>query len=267
MSFEIINKNGVVYMTAPNIETTHAFTTRLGGVSSGIYESLNLAQHSGDDIADVKENYSLLCGALGISTDDIVCSTQIHGTHIRRVSTEDRGRLFMPPSHPLFTPFQADGLITDTPGVALMVFTADCVPILLYDPQKKVAGAVHAGWRGTVADIAGVAVRKMTDEFACSPDSINAAIGPCISKCCFETDIDVADAVTSALGEDASGCITQRDNKYMIDLKEINRIFLTKTGVTNITISDECTSCLDNKYWSHRKTQGHRGSQAAIIVI
>ena len=254
-------------MTAPNISTTHAFTTRFGGVSSGIYESLNLAQKSGDDPVNVKENYSLLCKALGLTVDDLVFSTQVHGTHIRCVSKEDCGKLFSPAASPLPVPHQADGLVTNTPGVALMVFTADCVPILLYDPVKKAASAVHAGWRGTVADIAGTAIRKMTNQYGCSPTDINVAIGPCISKCCFETDSDVSDAVTAALGKDASGCITQQNNKYMINLKEINRIFLTKAGVTNITITDECTSCLDKKYWSHRKTQGHRGSQAAIIVI
>jgi len=267
MSFETINKNGIVFMTAPNIDTTHAFTTRTGGVSSGIYKSLNLAQRAGDDPDDVKENYSLLCSALGISIDDIVCSAQVHGINIRCVSQEDRGRLFLPASHPLFSPYQADGLITNTRGVALMVYTADCVPILLYDPLKKAAGAVHAGWRGTAAGIAGIAVQKMVDEYGCSPSDIKAAIGPCISKCCFETDSDVADAVTAVLKEDAGMCISQSGKKYKIDLKEINRILLFKAGLTDITISDECTSCLGDKYWSHRKTQGHRGTQAAIIRL
>jgi len=255
------NYNGVVYMASPNIGVRHAFTTRLGGVSDGIYESLNLAQRADDDFENVIENYERICEALGISTDDIVCSTQVHGTHIRVVSRDDRGKLFKQ------NPHEADGLITQTPGVALMVFTADCVPILIYDPVNRVAGAVHAGWRSTVANITGVAVEKMISEFSCSPADINAAIGPCISKCCFETDSDVADALYDALDEDAESCLTKHGNKFFVDLKKANHLLLKKAGLNNIIVSDECTSCLNDKYWSHRKTQGRRGSQAAIIVI
>jgi hypothetical protein len=248
-------------MTSPNIATTHAFTTRFGGVSSGIYESLNLAQRAEDCIENVKENYSRLCSALDVSPDSIVCSTQVHGTHVRVVTRDDCGRLFKS------NPQNADALITNTPGIALMVFVADCVPILLYDPVKRVAGAVHAGWRGTVADITGITVSKMINEFGCSPADINAAIGPCISKCCFETDADVTDAVIEALNEDACNCFTKNGDKYNVDLKETNRILLKNAGIENISISDECTSCSSDKYWSHRKTQGQRGSQVAVIVI
>ena len=261
MSFTENNKNTVVYMTAPNISTTHAFTTRIGGVSSGIFESLNLAQRAGDEPDKVMENYIRICNAIGISTDDIVRSTQVHGTNIRVVTRDDRGGL-LKPDEP-----QADGLVTNSPGVALMVFAADCVPILLHDPVKKAVGAVHAGWRGTVANIVGVAVRKMADEFGCSPVDIRAAIGPCISACCFATDSDVADAVKEALPENADDLIKQHGHKYKVDLKETNRILITKAGLTDIAVSDECTSCLDKKYWSHRKTQGNRGIQTAVIFV
>ena len=261
MSFDLINKNGVVLMTSPNINTTHAFTTRLGGVSTGIYKSMNLAQKSEDNFDNVKANYSQLCNALGISPDDIVCGTQVHGTFIRAATNNDRGQLFKP------NPHQADGIITKTPGLALMIFTADCVPILLYDPVKKVAAAVHAGWRSTVADITGIAVNKMVTEFGSSPADINAAIGPCISKCCFETDSDVVKAIADTLGESSQSCYSQKNNKYMVDLKETNRLLLSRVGIKNISISDECTFCSFDKYWSHRKTNGKRGSQAAIIII
>lgn len=248
-------------MTSPDISTTHAFTTRLGGVSSSIYKSLNLAQKAGDDMENVRANYKCLCDALGISTDAIVCSTQVHGTDVRIVTKDDCGKLFQP------NPHKTDGLITQTPGAAVLVFTADCVPILLYDPVKKAAGAVHAGWRGTTSDIAGITVNKMVSTFGCSPADIIAAIGPCISKCCFETDSDVADALTAALGESAAGCRAQKGSKYMIDLKETNRILLSRAGVTKISVSGECTSCLSDKYWSHRKTRGERGTQAALIQV
>jgi len=261
MTFTENNSNGVVYMTSPNITATHAFTTRLGGVSTGIYESMNLAQRADDNFDNVRENYNRLCLALGITTDDIVCSTQVHGTHIRAVTKKNRGGLFKPNTN------QADGLITNTPGVALMVFTADCVPILLHDPIKSVVGAVHAGWRSTVADIAGTAIRKMESEFGCSPADIKAAIGPCIAKCCYETDKDVADAMRRVLFEKAESCLTRHENKYYTDLKEANRLLLTEAGLNDIAVSDECTSCLCDKYWSHRKTNGQRGSQASVITL
>jgi len=255
------NSNGVVYMASPNISTTHAFTTRFGGVSTGIYESLNFAQRADDDFENVKENYNRLCFALCIATEDIVCSTQVHGNFIRVITKDDRGGLFKPNSN------QADGAITDTPGVALLVFTADCVPILLHDPVKNVIGAVHAGWRGTAADAVGTAVRKMESEFGCSPAEIKAAIGPCISKCCYETDADVADALRITLSAEAESCLTRQGEKYYTDLKEANRLLLSNSGVNDIVISNECTSCRCDKYWSHRKTNGQRGSQVSVIVL
>jgi hypothetical protein len=259
---KVIHKsNGVIYMTSPNITTAHAFTTRVGGVSSGLYESLNLAQGTEDCFDNVKENYSRLCDALGISLEDIVCSTQVHGTRVRVVTRDDCGKLFKS------NPQNADALITNIPEIALLVFIADCVPILLYDPVKRVAGAVHAGWRGTAENIAGTAVQKMISEFGCSPSVIHAAIGPCISSCCYETDANVADAIKEMLGDNSKQCLSQKGNKYNVDLKETNRILLKNAEIVNISISDECTSCSSDKYWSHRKTQGKRGSQVAVIMI
>jgi len=253
--------NELIYMSSTNISTKHAFTTRFGGVSNGIYESLNLAQRANDDHINVKENYSRLCNTLEISSDNIVCSTQVHGTYVRVVNSNDRGNLFVATNH------QADSLITNSQNIALTVFIADCTPILLHDPVKEVIGAAHAGWRSAVANITGITVQRMKDEFGCSPSDIKAAIGPCISMCCFETDADVADAVREALPDYSDLCITSSGSKYMIDLKEINRILLSNSGITDISISDECTSCLSNKYWSHRKTRGQRGSQVALIQL
>lgn len=248
-----LNSNGLTYMSSPNISAAHAFTTRHGGASLGIYSSLNLSQSAGDELNNVKENYALLCKTLGIDVRDIVCNSQVHGTDIRIVTKEDTGMLFEQGSP------KADGLITNSPGVALMVFSADCVPILLHDPVKNVIGAVHAGWRGTASNIAGCAIDKMENIFSCNPSDIRAAIGPCISKCCFETDDDVA----SALPHVSIKC----DDKYMVDLKKSNMLSLEKAGVQDIVVSNECTSCSSDKYWSHRKTKGKRGTQAALITL
>ena len=251
--------HGLTYMTAPNIETMHAFTTRFGGVSRGVYKELNLGQHLDDDRECVRENYMRLCNALGMAEADIVCQKQVHGTDVAVVTEADRGRLYAA------TGAEGDGLITCSPGVALMVFAADCVPILLHDVKRGVIGALHAGWRGTALGIAGAAVRKMAEEFGCA--DIKAAVGPCISKCCFETDRDVADALYSSLGGEADRCIERRGDKFMADIKEANRLMLIKAGLKNedIAVSNECTFCLSDKYWSHRRTKGIRGTQAAVI--
>jgi len=261
MSFIEKNIDGVVYMTSPNIETTHAFTTRIGGVSTDIYATMNLGLNLTDDHEHVKENYRIICRTLGITEDSIVFSNQIHGANVRLVTREDCGALYEGSEH------ESDALITCDEGVALTVFVGDCVPILLHDPVRRAVGAIHAGWRGTAKDISGATVRKMVTEFDCSPADIRAAIGPSISKCCYETDRDVAAAMKDQLQEDADTCVTYRNKKYMVDLKESNRLQLHRAGVNEIMISDECTFCLSEKYWSHRITKGRRGSQAGIIII
>ena len=249
-------------MCAPNIQITHAFTTRIGGVSTGVFSTLNLGANSGDDPSSVRGNYEIVCRAINISSDDLIGTRQVHGNSVRIVKREDRGKLFLRES------IEADGMITNEQGVALIVFTADCVPVLLQDPVCSVISAVHSGWRGTAQDIVGSAVRKMSEAYGSSPINIRAAIGPSISKCCYETDSDVANALCSTLSDDvAECCISMRGDKYMVDLKEANRILLKRAGLTDIAVSEECTSCNSCKYWSHRRTKGHRGSQAAIIAL
>ena len=150
--------------------------------------------------------------------------------------------------------------------MALVIFTADCTPILFHDPVTGAVGAAHAGWKGTALGIAAKTVEAMVREFGCDPKNIRAAIGPNISACCFETDRDVPDAMIAALGEDAKPFIRPKGNKYYVNLKEINALWLRRSGVTEIEISDACTACQCDRFWSHRVTRGQRGSQGAIIV-
>ena len=251
--------NEIVYMTAPNIHAVHAFTTRFGGVSSGIFASLNLGLGLGDDLGSVKENYERICGALQVSSSSLVRSSQVHGASIRTVYGADCGGFYSPPC------CEADGMITRDAGVTLIVYSADCVPILLHDPCRGVFGAVHAGWRGTAANAVGAAVRKMAAEFGCVPADIKAAVGPCISKCCYEIGQEVSESLRLTLGSEAENCLSTLGGRIMADLSEANRILLLKAGLWDITASGECTSCLGEKYWSHRRTKGQRGSQAAVI--
>ena len=150
--------------------------------------------------------------------------------------------------------------------MGLTVFTADCTPILLHDPVTGAVGAVHAGWRGTAAAIAEKTVKAMAEAYGCEPKNIRAAIGPNIAQCCFQTDRDVPDAMTAALGDTALPFIRQVGVKYYVNLKEINALFLRRAGVSHIEISQDCTACSHHRFWSHRVTRGERGSQGAIII-
>ena len=248
------------YLTTENISVPHCFTTRLGGVSQGHLASLNLGLHRGDDPKNVEQNYRILSNALGFSYENLVLTRQVHSDIVRLVTKADAAGI---DNHDYP---ECDALITKDPGTALVVFTADCTPILLHDPVTGAVGAVHAGWRGTAADIAGKTVRAMVDAFGCDPANICAAIGPNIGQCCFETDREVPDALVATYGTAALAHIRQEGSKYHPDLKAINALSLRNAGVQNIAVSTECTMCCHDRFWSHRVTGGNRGSQGAIIV-
>ena len=238
----------------------HAFTTRLGGVSEGVFASLNIAMHRGDLEENVERNYEILADALGFDLGSLVLTRQTH-SDIVRVVTKNDARGIDHRNYP-----ECDALITNDAGCALVVFTADCTPILLFDQVTGAVGAVHAGWRGTAADIAGKTVRAMVDEFGCHPENIRAAIGPNIGACCFETDSDVPEAIIKTFGNDAAAYITKSGEKYHVDLKAVNALALRRAGVESIEISDNCTMCDPQRFWSHRVTGINRGSQGAVIV-
>jgi len=261
--------HGVPFLAADGFQAVggiaHGFSTRLGGVSEGIFSSLNLGFNRGDNPDRVRENYRRFCSAIGADADSIIMTGQVHGTEIRTADPSDIKSDVCAP-----TGYDCDGLITDKPGLVLTIFTADCIPVLLYDPVRRVIAAVHAGWRGTAGNIAGIAARKMQAEYGCLPENILAAIGPGISQCCFETHADVPDAMTAALGDAASQYISVLDGgKFKVDLKGINAALLVRAGLTpdHIEVSSDCTVCLHETYWSHRVTQGQRGSQAAMIQL
>jgi len=248
------------YLCCEEISVPHCFTTRLGGVSSGHLASLNIGAHRGDAPENVKRNYEILAGALGFETSNLVLTRQVHTDMIRPVTRRDAAGL----DHSAYP--ACDALITNDPGTALVVFTADCTPILLHDPVTGAVGAVHAGWRGTAADIAGKAVKAMASTYGCDPKNIRAAIGPNIGQCCFETDPDVPEAMLDTYGNAAKEYIRPAGIKSYVNLKGLNALSLRNAGVAQIAISSACTACEPDRFWSHRVTRGVRGSQGAIIV-
>ena len=262
MSIKNKRYGNVEYLKADGIKVPHCFTTRLTGVSQGVWGSLNIAMHRGDSDENVAENYRILGKCIGFRPEDLVLSHQTHSDIVRKVGRADHIGL----DHHEYP--ECDALITNEPGTGLVVFTADCTPILLWDPVTGAVGAVHAGWRGTAAGIVKKTVDAMAAEYGCDPANIHAAIGPNIGQCCFETDADVPAALRAALGAAVEESIEfyEDTGKYHIDLKEANALWLRRAGVGNIEISISCTACRPDRYWSHRITGGQRGSQGAVIL-
>ena len=249
------------YLTAEGIAVPHCFTTRLGGVSTGHLASLNLGVRRGDDPENVAENFRILGAAVGFSLEDLVSTRQTHSDIVWQVGRAQRGTAITLGSSP-----ECDALITNEPDTGLVIYTADCTPILLWDPVTGAVGAAHAGWRGTAAAIGAKTAMAMADAYGCDPANIRAAIGPNIGPCHFETHADVPEAMLSAFGEDAGPFIRPQGEKYYVNLKEINALSLRRIGVKHIEISTECTMCRPDRYWSHRITGPARGSQGAVIL-
>lgn len=248
------------YFTAEGICAPHCFTTRFGGVSTGVLDSLNIAIKEGEREENIRENIRILSDALGFDMDALVTTRQTHSDIVRVVTKADHISCF----HRDYP--ECDALVTNDPGTALMIFTADCTPILLHDPVTGAVGAAHAGWRGTASQIGAKTVAAMTENFGCDPANIRAAIGPNIAQCHFQTDADVPEAMLEAFGEEAREFIRAEDDKYYVNLKELNALSLRRAGVRHIEISDACTACQPDRFWSHRVTKGQRGSQGAVIV-
>lgn len=256
-----IQKGDLSYFCGQGISVPHCFTTRLGGVSENHLSSMNIGIHRGDSRENVLKNYKILGDALGFSPEQLVLTTQTHSDIVRVVDSREQGAGLFGPELP-----PCDALVTCTPGVGLVAFTADCTPILLWDPVTGAVGAVHAGWRGTASQIAGKAVRTMREAFGTRPQDIRAVIGPNIGRCCFETDRDVPDAMREALGDGVRAYIRQQDDKFYLDLKAINTLILNRAGVTRVEKSELCTVCRPDLFWSYRRDGSQRGSQGALIL-
>lgn len=263
MSFFEYRPDDRMYVKSDILENSgmvnHGFSSRLGGVSRGIITGLNLGFRVNDSENSVKENYNLLARDLGIELDKTVLAKQTHTDNIRIVTNDDMGKGITRESDIEDT----DGLVCNIPEIALVVFSADCVPVLLFDPIRKVVAAVHAGWRGTVKQIAAKCVKLMEDCFGSRPENILAAIGPSIGPCCFE----VGEDTVANFGKEY---ITEKPNgKYNINLWAHNRNGLVRAGLLpeNIDICKRCTVCENDRFYSYRSHRDKTGRQAAVIML
>lgn len=263
MSFDFKTINGVTFLSCRELEgAVHGFSTRLGGVSEGKFASMNLSFTKGDSYEPVMENHRRFAAAVGYPVERTVSTKQVHGDVVRIAAEEDCGKGLRQEID-----YECDALMTNVPELPLMILTADCCPILLHDPVAGVVAAVHAGWRGTALGIAGKTAREMCRVYGCKGENIRAAIGPCVGQCCFETGPEVAEAMIAGLGPEADEFCRPRGEKFYVNLKGINRRFLEKAGVQNISVTDQCTACDTEKYFSHRRMGDDRGSLASVIML
>ena len=274
----ILNRNnGVEYLTYSRLENIpfikHAFSTKEGGVSEGIFSTMNLSFTRGDDIDKVKENYRRFFDAVGLTLNNMVMSDQIHETDIMKIdekkineiNEESKGiedRVCK----------NIDGLITNLPNVPLVTFYADCVPLYFVDTVNKAIGFSHSGWRGTVKGMGIKTVEAMVREYGSNPENIVAVVGPSICQDCYEVSKEVVDEFHKEYYDkfDVSSIYYEKENgKMQLNLWEANRQILLLAGLKseNIVISNVCTSCHSDLLFSHRKTNGKRGNLIAVMEI
>ena len=268
--FPIENGEELPLFIYPSFERTglvlHAFTTRKGGVSEGIFSSLNLSFTRGDKREAVEENYRRLSLALGVEYGSFVCSDQTHTTNVIRVGRHDRGNGVLRERKYR----DVDGMVTNEPGVTLITYFADCVPLYFLDPVHRAIGLSHSGWRGTAGRMGRTTLEKMKLEFGTDAADVLCAIGPSICKGCYEISADVAETFREEFGGWEREILEAKGNgKYQLDLWRANEIVLLEAGVPkeNISVTEICTCCNPRLLFSHRASKGKRGNLAAVLAL
>lgn len=257
-------KYGIPYFSFPLLEETkqveHAFTSRKGGVSEGMFSTMNLSFTRGDKTEHVLENYKHVVMLLNCSIEDIVCSDQTHTTNIRIVTKEDAGKGIVKSKD--YT--DIDGLLTNEEGICLATFYADCVPVYFVDPIKRVIGLAHSGWKGTANKIVASMVNKMKDVYGCNPSDIVVAIGPSICQDCYEVSEEVANFFSPDVLK--SG---KEKGKFQLDLWKAVEETLLEALIKkeHIATTDICTCCNPELLFSHRASSGKRGNLGAFLKL
>lgn len=261
--FTLKTNGDLKYFTIDEFEKTglvkHCFTTRCGGVSENEFTSLNLRMHCDDKKENILKNYEIICDEIGVNFENLVFSNQVHCDTILSVTEDDMGNGITNPQKW----DGVDGLITNRPGVPIIIFAADCVPVFFLDPIKKVIALVHSGWKGTVLKISAKCIEKMVREYSCDPKDIMVAIGPSIGVCHFEVGDEVADVFRDTFGAG----VLEKHEKWHVNMQKAIEIQVKEMGVKNIIKADICTYCNSDLLFSHRKTAGKRGVMAGIMEL
>ena len=244
----------------------HCFSTRKGGVSEGIFESMNFSFQRGDDPEAVLENYRRIATIMGVTPENFVATDQTHTTNIKRVGHLDLGKGITKPKD--YT--DIDGLITNEPNIVLSTFYADCVPLYFVDPVNKAIGLSHSGWRGTVNRMGQKTLEAMKREFGTNPQDVYAAIGPSICQNCYEISQEVAEHFYQEFVSHGKEILIDKQNgKYQLDLWKTNEIILLEAGIQpeHLAITNICTCCNDKLLFSHRASMGRRGNLGAFLML
>jgi YfiH family protein len=262
-----MTKAGKVHYLEPTLlsragVSVQGFTTRNEGVSRAPYNSLNFGINTLDSHNSVMGNRSILARAFGTKAERVVTVTQTHGTDLLVIDAPN-------PDYAHFQKLECDGIVTNQPGVMIGVCVADCVPVLLLDPDKKVVAALHAGWKGTAGGIAGKGVAALTSLFGSKPAAIRAAIGPGIGPCCYEVDGPVRDEFTRHAGGWADCAQENGGGRWRLDLSRANHRQLLDAGLLreNIETIDLCVSCNKSSFYSYRRDKEETGRQMGFIML
>ncbi len=266
-----VEREGVSYLAFPLLEETgivsHGFSTRIGGVSQGKYSTMNFTFTRGDNPEHVMENYRRMARALGVDETRMVLSWQTHTTNVRKVTEEDAGKGIVKERDY----GQVDGLITDVPGITLVTFYADCVPLYFVDPVHKAIGLSHSGWRGTVRRMGQVTLSAMKEHYGTQPEDVLCCIGPSICQDCFEVGEEVILEFQKEFDKSHwTELFYKKDNgRYQLDLWKANEIILGEAGVRkeHIQVTDICTHCNPEYLFSHRTCGNERGNLAAFLSL
>ena len=266
-----VERDGVSYLTFPLLEeagiVSHGFSTRIGGVSQGKYSTMNFTFTRGDNPEHVMENYRRMARALGVDETRMVLSWQTHTTNVRKVTEEDAGKGIVKERDY----GQVDGLITDVPGITLVTFYADCVPLYFVDPVHKAIGLSHSGWRGTVRRMGQVTLSAMKEHYGTQPEDVLCCIGPSICQDCFEVGEEVILEFQKEFDKSHwTELFYKKDNgRYQLDLWKANEIILGEAGVRKerIQVTDICTHCNPEYLFSHRTCGNERGNLAAFLSL
>ncbi len=266
-----VTSAGVTWLAFPALEETgvvrHAFSTRLGGVSRGPYATMNFSFTRGDDPADVQENYTRMARALGVKKERMVLTWQTHTTNVRVVTEKDEGKGVVKERDYR----DVDGLVTNRPGVTLVTFFADCVPLYFVDLKNRAIGLSHSGWRGTMNRMGAQTLDAMKKEFGTDPTDVVCAVGPSICQDCYEVGPEVIEEFKHTFAKkDHSRLFYEKPNgKFQLDLWEANRIVLLEAGVPNeqISVTDICTHCNPTLLFSHRTNPKERGNLCAFLCL
>lgn len=262
----------VLVLKYPLLEETgiveHCFTTRIGGVSKGIFSSMNVSFTRGDDASAVETNYRRLAEVMGTQSENFVFTDQTHTVNVRKVTAEDVGKGIVRERD--YT--DIDGLITNEPGVVLSTFYADCVSLYFVDPVHKAIGLSHSGWRGTVARMGKVTIEAMQREYGSRPEDIICAVGPSICQDCYEISADVAEEFAREFAGHEAEILREspkNHEKYHLNLWRANEIVLMEAGIRpeHIAVTDVCTCCNSEVLYSHRASHGRRGSLGGYMCL